>query len=125
MTRMFLFFWDFSLPLVLLEQMANIYDTLMMVFLITFGFIGVEYVSMTLDDPFGDNPVDFDEQGMAETVYEDIYLALYKLDGPESVSQLRDRILARYARGEALDNFHQDMSEDLFWAKSGTAGSAV
>uniref|UniRef100_A0A7S3LA19 Bestrophin homolog n=1 Tax=Amphora coffeiformis TaxID=265554 RepID=A0A7S3LA19_9STRA len=119
MTRIFLFFWVYSLPLVLLEQMANIYDTLVIVFFMTFGFIGVEYVSMTLDDPFGDDAMDFDEQGMAETCYEDMYLTLYKMDGPESVGALRRRISQRYAQGEALDNFRRDMMDDTFWERSG------
>lgn len=40
MTRAFLFVWVFTLPMVLLKQ----YRT---------GIIGIEYVSMALDDPFG------------------------------------------------------------------------
>lgn len=75
-------------------------------------------MSITLDDPFGDDLVHFDEEGMAETVFEDIYLALYKTDGPHSASTLRNRIQERYARGEALDNFRRDMMDDTFWERS-------
>jgi len=39
---------------------------LLSTFFITYGFVGLEYVSMELDDPFGDDPNDFDDLGMAE-----------------------------------------------------------
>ena len=73
---------------------------------------------MTLDEPFGEDANDFDEEGMAETVYEDIYLALYKMDGPESVTKLRNRILQRYAQGKALEIFRKEMMEEAFWERS-------
>lgn len=53
MTRLFLFFWVYSLPLVLVEELDSLFDTLIIVFFLTFGFVGTEYVSMALDDPFG------------------------------------------------------------------------
>lgn len=42
MTRMFLFFWVYSLPLVLVEELNSIGDILIIVTLITFGFVGIE-----------------------------------------------------------------------------------
>ena len=41
----------------------------------------------------------------AATVYEDIYIAIYKLDGFEAAASLRSRIKARFERGSALENF--------------------
>ncbi|KAL3914786.1 MAG: hypothetical protein SGILL_005955 [Bacillariaceae sp.] len=52
MTRAFLFFWVYTLPLVLLVD-YRLWSSLLIVVLVTFGFVGIEYVSMALDDPFG------------------------------------------------------------------------
>ena len=142
MTRTFLFVWVFTLPLVLChEEHKNPFDPLLMIFLTTFGFIGVclyytvwmegrherfglltpsfpvspfflkigiEFVCMELDDPFGDDPNDFDDLGMAQLVFEDIYISIYKLDGNQAASQLRRKIVARIKRGTALENFQDD-----------------
>ena len=40
MTRVFLFFWVYSLPLVLIKQLDSVADTAIVIFLISFGFIG-------------------------------------------------------------------------------------
>jgi predicted membrane chloride channel (bestrophin family) len=116
MTRMFLFFWVYSMPLVLLAEMENLWDTVVVIFLITFGFVGTEYVSMTLDDPFGSDANDIDEQGMAELVFEDIYYAICRTDGPASAKKVRDRVLERYMLGRGLDCFHHDM-QTSFWSE--------
>jgi hypothetical protein len=109
MTRTFLFVWIFTLPFVLCYD-TNTYpvDPLIMVFLTTFGFIGLEYVSMELDDPFGDDPNDLDDLGMAQLVFEDIYISIYKLDGEDAAYTLRRKIVNRIKRGTALDNFQDD-----------------
>mmetsp|Transcript_512 Transcript_512/g.843 ORF Transcript_512/g.843 Transcript_512/m.843 type:complete len:392 (+) Transcript_512:97-1272(+) len=118
MTRIFLFFWVYSLPLVLLCQLESLGDTILLIFFMTFGFLGIEYVSMTLDDPFGDDPNDFDDAGMAEIVYEDIYAFLYKCDGADVAIALRDRIVKRYQQGSALDNYRKDVRQDRFWTRT-------
>lgn len=59
MTRTFLFTWVFSLPLVLMQDNDTTWEVLILVFLLTFGFLGVEYVSIELDDPYGDDPSTF------------------------------------------------------------------
>jgi len=118
MTRIFIFFWVYSLPLVLVESLKSIYDCIVLIFFITFGFLGIEYVSMSLDDPFGsDDPNDFDDEGMAQVVYEDIYLVLYKTDGAASVEELRKRVLIRYLQGSALQNYQDDIMQDGFWER--------
>lgn len=51
MTRTFLFVWVFTLPFVLCHDDNNYpFDPLLMIFLTTFGFIGVEFVCMELDE---------------------------------------------------------------------------
>ena len=51
MTRIFLCIWLFSLPLALVN--SDPIPTTITIFFITFGFFGLEFVSMELDDPFG------------------------------------------------------------------------
>lgn len=69
---------------------------------------GIEFVCLELDDPFGNDPNDFDDLGMAQLVFEDIYISIYKLDGTRAASQLRRKIVARIKRGTALQNFQDD-----------------
>jgi hypothetical protein len=66
---------------------------------------------MELDDPFGDDPNDFDDLGMAEIVFEDIYISLYKRDGLESAEMLRDKVVTRESKGDALKTFHDNFGE--------------
>jgi hypothetical protein len=95
--------------------MTEIWQIMLLMFFVTYGFLGIEYVSMELDDPFGDDPNDFDDLGMAEMVFEDIYLALYKVDGAESAQKLRNKVEERISRGTALENYHEDIMRKSFW----------
>ncbi|CAJ1913228.1 unnamed protein product [Cylindrotheca closterium] len=114
MTRAFLFFWVYTLPLVLLKD-YRLWNALLIVCLVSFGFIGIEYVSMALDDPFGDDTNDVDEHGMALLTYEDIYLTLYRTDGPAAAFELRDRVLNRYKQGRGIDCYRDDMKGTEIW----------
>ena len=113
MTRAFLMFWVYTLPMVLLKD-YRVWSSLFIVLMVTFGFVGIEYVSMALDDPFGDETNDVDEHGMALLVYEDIYLSIYRIDGPKSAFELRDRVLARYKQGRGLDCYRDDLKGSAF-----------
>lgn len=110
------------------------------VFLLTYGFVGLEMVAIELDNPFGDDPNDFnnayvyiyfdmrsndcvfarsiclrvclffltgtclglyldmcmggwaDNSAMAMVAYEDIYLTILSIDGPEWTDKLRMRM---------------------------------
>lgn len=114
MTRAFLFVWVYTLPMVLLKD-YRLWSSCLIIILITFGFVGIEYISMNLDDPFGDDTNDVDEHGMALVVYEDIYQVLYRTDGPEAAMGLRDRVLERYRQGRELDCYREDMKGFDFW----------
>ena len=76
-----------------------------MIFLITYGFLGLECVIMELDDPFGDDPNDYDDLTMAQMVFEDIYTTICKVDGFEAAEVLRDKIAQRAKKGSPLENF--------------------
>lgn len=95
MSRTFLFLWVFSLPFSLTHDIDNPIQNCIMMFVITYGFLGLEYVSLELDDPFGDDPIDFDDMGMAEIAFEDIYTTISMCDGEEKALELRRRIKDR------------------------------
>lgn len=79
----------------LMTNESERYQIAIVVFFITYGFLGLEYVSIELDDPFGDDPNDFKTLRMAQTVYEDIYLTLFQMDGPTYAESLRLRVSRR------------------------------
>jgi predicted membrane chloride channel (bestrophin family) len=62
MARTFMFLYVFTIPFVLLGDQSSIFAHCFMVFLLTYGFVGLETVSIELDNPFGDDPNDFDNE---------------------------------------------------------------
>ena len=67
------------------------------------------------DDPLNDDTNDIDEHGMALLVYEDIYLCLYRTDGPAAAFALRERVLQRYKQGRGLDCYRHDLQGYALW----------
>jgi hypothetical protein len=62
---------------------------------------------------------------MAEIVFEDIYISLFKRDGLESAEALRDRVVKRELRGDALKNFHDSFGKDSLKGSNMSAGTPV
>jgi predicted membrane chloride channel (bestrophin family) len=67
------------------------------IFVLTYGFMGLEIVSIELEDPFGDDDNDFDNLGMALTAFEDNYLIINDIDGPEYADKLRAKMFNKVA----------------------------
>jgi hypothetical protein len=66
MARTFMFVYLETLPFALLDTMEdNVGVHMAIVFLVTYGFVGLETVSIELDNPFGNDENDFDNLGMA------------------------------------------------------------
>lgn len=65
MTRTFLFLYVFSLPFALADDIDQLTPYLLVVFFFTYGFIGLELISIEMDDPFGDDPNDFNVEAVA------------------------------------------------------------
>ena len=65
MARTLLFLYLYTLPFALLDQPGYPGTHVIIVFLVTYGFVGLETVSIQLDDPFGHDDNDFDNLGMA------------------------------------------------------------
>eukprot|EP00814_Leptocylindrus_danicus_P022334 CAMPEP_0116009932 /NCGR_PEP_ID=MMETSP0321-20121206/3717_1 /TAXON_ID=163516 /ORGANISM="Leptocylindrus danicus var. danicus, Strain B650" /LENGTH=178 /DNA_ID=CAMNT_0003478969 /DNA_START=742 /DNA_END=1278 /DNA_ORIENTATION=+ len=78
------------MPFVLVNDMGEIRSVdLLIVFFLTYGYAGLELVSMEMDDPFGTDDNDFAHEEMAAAVFEDIYLIVYDVCGGMEASQLR------------------------------------
>lgn len=92
MARTFAFFWVFTMPFALCHNAETVVQPALNAFFITYGFVGLAFVTMELDDPFGDDPNDFDDLGMARNVMEMICAILGQVDGAESVLALRLRL---------------------------------
>lgn len=92
MARTFLFFYVYTVPFALLSDSSNAVAHCIVIFILTYGFMGLEYVSIELDNPFGEDDNDFDNLGMAYTAFEDTYLSILQVDGPEWTDRLRKRM---------------------------------
>mmetsp|Transcript_10926 Transcript_10926/g.16378 ORF Transcript_10926/g.16378 Transcript_10926/m.16378 type:complete len:313 (-) Transcript_10926:234-1172(-) len=72
MTRIFLFVWMFSLPFALVHVSEEPYSIVLIIFFITYGFFGLEFVSIELDDPFGDDPNDLEMDALSKVIIKGI-----------------------------------------------------
>ena len=57
-----MFLYVFTVPFVLLGDQSSILAHCFIVFVLTYGFVGLETVAIELDDPFGDDANDFDNE---------------------------------------------------------------
>ena len=57
--------------------------------------MGLEYVSIELDNPFGNDDNDFDNLAMCYTAFEDTYLLITEVDGYELADQLRSMMSSK------------------------------
>ena len=92
MSRTFLFFYLFTVPFALLGDASKPVAHIIVVFFLTFGFMGVETVSIELDNPFGSDPNDFNNLRMAQVSFEDAYMTILDMDGVEWTDKLRRKM---------------------------------
>uniref|UniRef100_A0A7S0KAJ2 Bestrophin homolog n=1 Tax=Leptocylindrus aporus TaxID=1398097 RepID=A0A7S0KAJ2_9STRA len=94
MARTFLFFWVFTIPFALVKDMGSaITANAMTIFFLTYGYIGLESVSIEMDDPFGDDENDFDHEGMKRIAFDNIfqYVSELPIHGKEDACELQKR----------------------------------
>lgn len=60
MSRTFLFLYVFTVPFVMLRDESSALAHCFAIFLLTYGFVGLELVAIEMDNPFGDDANDFD-----------------------------------------------------------------
>jgi predicted membrane chloride channel (bestrophin family) len=89
MARTFLFLYVFAIPFVLWGDESSETAHCISVFLLTFGFMGLDAIALELDNPFGNDANDIDNDGLAVSCYEDTYLTILDVDGKEAADNLR------------------------------------
>jgi putative membrane protein len=62
MARTFLFLYVFTVPFVMLGDESSFVAHYFTVFVLTYGFIGLELVAIELDSPFGEDANDFNNK---------------------------------------------------------------
>lgn len=92
MSRTVMFVYVYTIPFALLSlDSTNIHvKVIVMAFIIAYGFVGIELVSIELDDPFGKSPNHLPVIEQAKGVMEDIFRCISNTDGLEWANQLRD-----------------------------------
>lgn len=66
MTRTFLIIWVFTLPMALANDIDKLTPLIFVIFFLTYGFVGLELICIEMDDPYGDDPNDFNVQALTE-----------------------------------------------------------
>ena len=89
MARTFLFFYVFTVPFALLSDTTCPIAHYIIIFFFTYGFMGIEEVSIELDDPFGSDANDFKNLRMMYGSFEETYTAIRDQDGEEYADRLR------------------------------------
>ena len=92
---MFVIFYIFTMPFALLSPDLNLqYAQLtIIVFLMTYGFIGIEVLFVELDDPFSEDSNDLPLREEARAAQEDILLNLWHADGKAAVDQMKRKFV--------------------------------
>ena len=63
MSRTFLFFYVFTVPFVFVsDKDSSVVAHCFAIFVLTYGFVGLELVAIELDNPFGDDENDFNNE---------------------------------------------------------------
>lgn len=124
MTRTILLFYIFTLPFAIASDIQQTFPYLLIIFIITYGFVGLELISIEIDDPFGQDPNDFDVGAMAKVVYQDIAIFIKDVDGEEAAEEIKNSINAGLkANIENTVKNHGQFSRVLAWVKkTGNSG---
>jgi predicted membrane chloride channel (bestrophin family) len=82
-----------TLPLVFShDQDSGMWEDCITVFLLTYGFVGLLMVAAELDDPFGDDPNDFDIDHFSQFAVDDVIIMIHDADGEEWADSLRYKL---------------------------------
>jgi len=97
MTRTLVLIYVYTLPFVFLKDNPEheMFEHCVILFLLTYSFLGLELASIELDDPFGKDPNDLDCVTYARGAFEDIYLMIHDTDGPEMADFVYRRMNSR------------------------------
>ena len=122
MGRTFLFLFTFTLPFALVGIIDEIISVIVFVFFLTYGFLGLEFVSMKLLHPFGDSVNDINIVGMGDAVIVGMEKDSIRV---EALCQKEGNMIKR--RRAAKNAHAEDVVDDVYGVPghdgSGTIGS--
>jgi predicted membrane chloride channel (bestrophin family) len=108
MGRAFLFIWVFSMPLVLLEgPFSDFWSALAFLFFLTYGFIGLELVSIKLSDPFGHSQDDVQLSSIRDATIDGIENDLKHIPNQTTISERRLRFSMQKRQTKSQDHHDQ------------------
>lgn len=93
MCRTFVFLYVFTMPWIMYlgeGSSIGLFPLMIYNFFVTYAFLGLEFVSLEMDDPYGDDPNDLEIGSLAEKVFEDIIMCIEDVDGEEKANILRN-----------------------------------
>lgn len=93
MCRTFVFLYVFAMPWIMYlgeGSSIGLFPLMIYNFFVTYAFLGLEFVSLEMDDPYGDDPNDLEIGSLAEKVFEDIIMCIEDVDGEEKANILRN-----------------------------------
>lgn len=114
MGRTLLFVWMFTLPFAITNGIAKSAASMAIMFLLTYGFVGLEYVSMELDDPFGNDANDIDAVFLMSQTTQ----AIYFLIGDSNGEKYRKNLERSLDRSDEMTNFFADYRKTLLLRNS-------
>ena len=119
--RIFVIFYVFTLPFALLSSELNLkyVQMILLTFLMTYGFMGIELLFVEINDPWAEDPNDLPLLEETRSAGEDIFLNLLHADGQEAVGRLWDKFSP--AEGSFLDPY-TDQVEKARGFLSGAGG---
>jgi predicted membrane chloride channel (bestrophin family) len=83
----------FTLPLVFLGTTgSSAWEDCITIFLLTYGFLGLNATSVEMDDPFGNDANDFDVAAYAQFAVDDVLILIHDADGEEWSDSLMYKI---------------------------------
>jgi len=85
LTKTLLFFWIFMLPFTIAQDIQNLHASALIMFMLVYGFVGLEFVAMEMDDPFGSDANDMDLNFWTEQTVQNIMYLIKDSNGKEDL----------------------------------------
>lgn len=111
--RIFVIFYVYTLPFALLSPQLNLqyFQMILLTFIMTYGFMGIELLFVEIDDPFAEDPNDLPLVEESRAAVEDIFLNLMHADGREAMKRLWTTVSPDGHPGKPFgDNYQEQVS---------------
>lgn len=101
---------------------VNFISSMVYCFFVTYAFIGLELVSIEMDDPFGDDQNDLDILSLYEKVFKDIIMCIEDIDGNDNAYLLKkySKVVKKLDESKRHLQFGKDNSSRSFDEEGGS-----